>query len=338
MSSIPSTYKKVVVTNFDIDFRKATEVVEVPMPELQPGQVLVRNHYAGVNASDINYSNGVYSQGDPLPLDTGVEACGEVVAVGADVNNFKVGDAVMTSLFAGIGNGYREYFVADPSILAHAPALEPGALCLPIAAATAYLTLNTVGEMGTDETVLITAAAGGVGHLAVQLAKIAGNHVIGTCGSPRKVDLLEQLGCDRIINYREEDVAAVLAEEYPEKIDLVIENVGKGLFDAAVDNLNIRGRLVVNGYISEYKHEPDIIQAPRIYYKLLWKSASLRAFLLPHYLDDLPGALEDILALYSQGQLVPTTDPTEFRGVNAVADAVEHLHSGQNAGKVIVRF
>ncbi len=339
MVSIPDTYRKVVVTELNIDFRKATEIIGVPMPELAPDEVLVKNRYAGVNASDINISAGVYSEGKPLPLDTGIEAAGEVVAIGSEVTKFEVGDPVVTSLFSGIGNGYREYFAAKSKVLIPAPDLVPGVLCLPIAAGTAHLSLYTVGEMGNgDEVVLITAAAGGVGHLAVQLAKLAGNHVIGTCGSPRKAQMLHDLGVDRVINYREEDVAQVIREEYPEQLTLVLENVGKTLFDVAVDNLATRGRLVINGYISEYKSTPDIIESERIYYKLLWKSASLRGFLMPHYLDDLGAALDDIFALYDAGKLNPMHDPTEFRGVEAVADAVEHLHAGQNAGKVVVTF
>jgi hypothetical protein len=339
MVSIPDTYRKVVVTEPNIDFRKATEIVEVPMPELAPDEVLVKNYYAGVNASDINISAGVYSEGKPLPLDTGVEAAGEIVAVGSAVTDFEVGDPVVTSLFSGIGKGYREYFVAKPEVLIPAPDLVPGVLCLPIAAGTAHLALYTVGEMSEgDEVVLITAAAGGVGHLAVQLAKLAGNHVIGTCGSPRKAQMLHDLGVDRVINYREEDVGAVISAEYPEQLTLVMENVGKMLFDVAVDNLATRGRLVINGYISEYKSQPDIIESARIYYKLLWKSASLRGFLMPHYLDDLGAALDDIFRLYDEDKLTPIHDPTAFRGVEEVADAVEHLHSGQNAGKVVVTF
>jgi len=336
--NLPDSYRKVVVTDPSLDFRAATEVIEVPMPELAPDEVLIRNHYAGVNASDINIAAGVYSEGKALPLDTGVEACGEVVAVGSDIQDYKVGDAVLTTLFTGIGAGYREYYPAKVSNIIHAPDLSPGVLCLPIAAATAYIALHFVAEMGQDEVVLVTAAAGGVGHLAAQFAKIAGNHVIGTCGSAEKVALLEDLGVDRIINYREEDPAAVLADEYPEQLTVVMENVGKSLFDTAVDNLAIRGRLVVNGYISEYQSQPEVMQQARVYYKLLWKSASLRGFLLPHYLEHLEEAIGESFRLYSEGKLRPVTDPTTFKGVEQVADAVEYLYTGQNVGKIVVSF
>lgn len=336
--SVPDSYRKVVVTDPSINFRKATEIIEVPMPELAPDEVLIRNHFAGVNASDINVSAGVYSEGKPLPLDTGTEACGEVAAVGADVTDFKVGDAVLTTLFTGIGAAYREYYPAKQNTIMHAPALSPDVLCLPIAAATSYIALVHVAEMGTDETVLVTAAAGGIGHLAVQFAKQAGNHVIGTCGSPEKAALLNELGVDRVINYREEDVAEVLANEYPEELDVVIESVGGSLFDAAVDNLAIRGRLVVNGYISEYKTAPQLVEQARIYHKLLWKSADLRGYIIPHYLEYLEEAISESFRMYEEGTLRPLADSTDFVGLEQVADAVEYLHAGNSIGKVTVRI
>ena len=88
------------------------------------------------------------------------------------------------------------------------------------------MALERVGEMSSHEVVMVTAAAGGTGHIAVQLAKLAGNHVIGTCGSEAKSRLLTELGCDRVINYRLENVADVLKNEYPHGVNLVFECIG----------------------------------------------------------------------------------------------------------------
>jgi hypothetical protein len=111
--------------------------------------------------------------------------------------------------------------------------------------------------MKSQEVVLVTAAAGGTGHIAVQLAKLAGNHVIGTCSSEAKAQLLRELGCDREINYRTEDLDRVLKQEYPKGINLVFDCVGKEVFDTCVDNLAVRGRLVAIGFISEYAKNPE---------------------------------------------------------------------------------
>ena len=99
---------------------------------------------------------------------------------------------------------------------------------------------------------LFLAAAGGTGQFAVQLAKLAGNHVIGTCGSEDKVKFLKEIGCDRVINYKKEDVGTVLKKEYPNGVDLVYECVGGKMLEAAVNSLAIHGKIVVIGMISGY--------------------------------------------------------------------------------------
>lgn len=332
--SLPSHYRKVVITRFDKDFRAATDIQEVPMPEPAANEILVRNMFAGVNASDVNISAGVYFASEP-PHDAGVEASGEVVAVGAEVDQIKVGDHVLTNM---IGGGYREYQTVAADFAIPIAKASPEITSLPAAAIPASMGLDIAGEMRSGETVLVTAAAGGVGHFAVQLAKLAGNHVIATCGTPEKVAMLRDLGADRVIDYREEDVAQVLASEYSDGIDLVLEGVGQGLFDAAVANIATRGRIVVLGFVSEYKTEPQIITAPRIYHQLLWKSAMVRGFLYSDYVPQIGEHMAKLLGLMSEGKLRAITDPTEFVGIESVADAVEYLHSGANVGKVIVRF
>jgi prostaglandin reductase 3 len=257
---IPATYRKIVTRKFSRNFREATEIVSVPMQMPGPGQILVKNYYAGVNASDVNIAAGVYPLGDP-PFDMGVESSGEVVAVGEGVTNVKVGDHVL--LFV-IGGGYREYLVTDAAGAYKIPGATAGATALMVGALTARVGMYIAGELKSGETILITAAAGGVGSFAVQYAKLEGNYVIGTTSTEEKAALLHELGCDRVIVYTKEDVASVLKKEYPEGIDFVFESVGIELFDAAVDALKIRGRMVINGYISEYNDGAKPVTQPRM--------------------------------------------------------------------------
>lgn len=329
------TYRKVIVTRPGRDFRAAIDIVEVPLPSPAPQEVLIRNLFAGVNASDVNISAGVYFMNIPLPWDTGVEAAGEVVAVGSAVEHLKAGDHVLTT---SIGGGYREYFLVDASLAIPIPQASAELTAVSVGALSASMSLELGGNLSSGETVLITAAAGGVGHFAVQLAKQAGNHVIGTTSTAAKADLLTEMGCDRVINYREEDVQAVLKAEYPQGIDLVLDGVGGDLFDALVPNLATRGRIVVIGFISEYHGDPQIITAPRLYHQLLWKSATVRGFLFSDYVPEIPTYMGKMMALFEAGQLHAHVDPTPFVGIDAVPDAVEHLQTGKNAGKVIVRF
>ncbi|MCA0455049.1 MAG: zinc-binding dehydrogenase [Chloroflexi bacterium] len=331
---LPKTYRKLIATTFSNNFRAASEIVEVELKPPTGHEITIRNHYAGVNATDVNISAGLYTPGATPPLDLGAELVGEVVAVGEKVTDYKVGDTVISTAIGG----YAEYVTVRSRFVIPVPEATPQVLALVASGVTAALGLNTVGEMRTGETVLVTAAAGGTGQFAVQLAKLAGNTVIGTCGSDEKAERLTSLGCDRVINYKREDVGAVLKAEYPQGINLVYESVGGSLFDTCVENLAVRGRLVIIGYISEYMSQPELVTRPRIYRILLSKSASLRSMFLLHFIRQVPEELVKLIDLYQSGKLKAEVDPTPFQGVEQAADAVEYLHTGKSAGKVVVKF
>ncbi|MBD0266224.1 MAG: zinc-binding dehydrogenase, partial [Tolypothrix sp. Co-bin9] len=269
------------------------------------------------------------------PFDLGVEAVGEVVAVGDNIQDFQVGNAVVTTVRGG---GYREYQVMDANLAIKVREATPEVLTIIPTGISALVALEQVGEMKSNEVVLVTAAAGGTGHIAVQLAKLAGKHVIGTCSSEAKVQLLKELGCDRIINYRTENLNQVLKQEYPNGINLIFECVGKAVFDTCVENLAVRGRLVVVGFISEYAKDLEQITQPRIYQQLFWKAASVRGFLMPHYKEYTAEARDRLLNLFYTDKLKVAVDPTQFQGIESISNAVEYLLSGQNCGKVVVRF
>jgi NADPH-dependent curcumin reductase CurA len=332
-----STYKKLVAKQFAQNFKSAVEIVELPIPNPAPDEIIIRNKFAGINAGfdtlicrgDVPYVNLT------LPFDLGVEAVGEVVAVGENVTDFQVGEAVVTTVRGG---GYREYQAINTNLAFKVREAKPEILTLMPTGVSALVALEQVGEMKSQEVVLVTAAAGGTGHIAVQLAKLAGNHVIGTCGSDRKEELLRELGCDRIINYRTENLNQVLQQEYPNGVNLVFECVGRQVFDTCVDNLAIRGRLVVVGFVSEYGNNFEQVTQPRIYQKLFWKAASVRGFLMPMYKEYMVEARDRLFNLFYSDKLKVAVDPTEFQGVESIPVAVEYLLSGRNCGKVVVKF
>lgn len=333
--TLPTRFRKLVVTNPGPDFRNATRIVEVDMPALKQGEILIRNRFAGVNASDPVFSSGGYGH-TQTPFDIGIESGGEVVAVGAGVTEPKVGAQV---LVYGFGGGYAEYRVAEAAQAIPVPEASAAATSILIAGLTASIGLE-VGELKGGDTVLVTAAAGSVGSYAVQLAKQAGAHVIGTCGSDEKAQWLEGIGCDRAINYRKEDLDAVLAQEYPQGIDLVCENVGRKMFDVAVQHLAIFGRVVCIGAVSEYEKGMvwEEVTGVRIYHSLLAKSAVIRGFFLPHYPHRFPEHLQKLMTLVGEEKIIAPIDPVEFNGIDSIADAVDHLHGGRNKGKVLIRF
>lgn len=331
---LPTTYRKVIAARFSNQFRDAAEIVETELKPPQPHEITIRTRYAGVNATDVNISAGYYTPGATPPIDLGAEVAGEVVAVGENVKDFKVGDSVVTNTLGG----YTEYYNVRSRFAIPVPEATPEVLSLVLSGTTASLGLNTVGDMKSGETVLVTAAAGGTGQFAVQLAKLAGNTVIGTCSTDDKAELLKALGCDRVVNYKQEDLGTVLKAEYPRGMDLVYESVGRKMFDTCVDSLAIRGRLVIIGYITEYLDTPEKVTSERIYYKLLGKSASIRSMFLLHFIKQVPEHMANLMELYQAGKLKVEVDATVFKGVEQVADAVEHLHSGKSTGKVVVRF
>ncbi len=330
-------YKKLIAKQFDQDFQSAVEVVEIPIPQPGAKEILIRNKFAGINSGfDTLLCQGKvpYVNLTP-PFDLGVEAVGEIVAVGDQIQDFQVGDAVVTTVRGG---GYREYQVIDAKLAVKVREATPEVLTLMPTGLSALVALEKVGEMKRDEVVLITAAAGGTGHIALQLAKLSGNHVIGTCGSQKKAELLKKLGCDRIINYRTENLDHVFKTEYPNGINLVFDCVGKQVFDACVENLAIRGRLVVVGFIAEYGKSVEELTQPRIYHKLFWKAASVRGFLMPLYQEYAAEARDRLLNLFYSGKLKVAIDSTQFNGIESIPIAVKYLLNGQNCGKVVVRF
>ena len=327
--------RKLVATKLTPDFREAARIVEEEVGGPGPGEVLVRNRVAGVNASDVNMTAGRYDPTAEPPFDLGFEAAGTVEAVGEGVEHLSPGDAVA---FSVLGGGFRDLAVVPARVAVPVPEPSAEALSVLVSGLTASISLEQVGEVQAGETVLVTAAAGGTGQYAVQLAKRAGARVFGTCGSDEKASLLRDLGCDRPINYRDEDVKAVLKSEAPGGLDVVYEAVGGELFDLALKALAVKGRLITIGYVGEYVDGPERLTDVRVYHRLLWRSASIRGFFLPHYASHYREHMGRLLGLVASGELTVAIDPAEFRGLEAVADAVEHLHSGDSRGKVVVRL
>lgn len=331
------SYRKVVIRELTGDFRTATHVVDSPWEEPGPGQVLMRNRYAGVNgvfdknlcANKIRYVNVTPG------YEMGVEAIGDVLAVGPDVTHLKVGDAIAV---AKLGSGYREYYLADAAKAVLVREASAEILTLIPTGISAWVGLHEIARMKSGETVAISAAAGGIGHVLVQLAKLAGNRVIALTRSERKAAALRTLGADRVIDTSRENLREVLTREFPQGIDLAYDTVGGEVFDAFVDHIAFRGRLIISGHTSDFDKPIEDVLQPRMYRKLYWKSATVRGFQMPAYPEFFEMGCRGILDLYYGGKLQVWVDPTPFVGVDGAADAVEHLLNGRNLGKVVVRF
>jgi NADPH-dependent curcumin reductase CurA len=329
------TFQAIRLERFASSFREAAEIVELPLGEPGPGQLLVRNQFCGVNGifdTQIARNAVDYVKISPPTL-TGVEALGIVEACGEGVEGFAAGDSVVTPRFPG---GYRTWNIAPASHFAKTPGADRDWLALASTGVSALVALEHVGQLRDGETVAISAAAGGLGHLLVQLALIRGCHVIAVCGGQAKGDFVRGLGAHRVIDYRCESVGEVLGREYRDRIDLAIDTVSGEIFDAFLDNLAPHGRLVVGGAAADLEGRPEIVTGPRIAHKLYYKGASVRGFMNGLLTEQWPAARQRVFDLYREGRLVPTFDQTPFTGLPGVFDAVEHLLSGRSMGKVIV--
>jgi NADPH-dependent curcumin reductase CurA len=330
-----TSFRAIRMERFAPSFREAAGIVEMPLALPGPGELRVRNHYCGVNGIfDTQIArNAVDYVKIRLPSLTGVEALGVVDCCGAEVRGFAPGDAVVTTRFPG---GYRDWNIAPEGHFARVPNDHRDWLALASTGVSATVALEHVGALRDGETVAISAAAGGLGHFLVQLALLRGCHVVALCGGPRKAAFLRGLGAHRVIDYRAESVADVLAAEYKDKLDVAIDTVSGAIFDAFLDNIAPHGRLVVGGAAADLEGRPEIITAPRIAHKLYYKGASVRGFMNGLLMDLWPAARARVFGLYEAGRLRVVFDEERFVGLDRVFDAVEHLLSGRSIGKVSV--
>ncbi len=332
-----TSYRALQLTRHARTLRAATEIVPLPMREPGPGEIAVRNAWCGINGIfDTQIArDAVDYVSVQLPAVMGVEAIGTVSAVGAGVRGFAPGDAAVTVRFGG---GYREANVAPAAAFVAVPSASRDWLALASTGVSAWLALDHAGQARPGNTVAISAAAGGLGHFLVQLAKFRGCRVVAICGGPQKAEFVRGLGADRVIDHRQESVAEVLNREFKDGIDVAIDTVSGAIFDAMLDNLAPHGRLVVGGAAEDLEGEPEVVTAPRIAHKLYYKGASVRGFMNGLLTAQWPQARRKVFAAYRAGQVRVCFDATPFRGLQQVCDAAEHLLAGRSMGKVVVQL
>ena len=274
--------------------------VEAEKPSPGEGEVLVEVKSAGVNYADTMRRRDQYVESQELPFTPGSEIAGIVAEVGGGVEGANVGDRVVTLLGTG---GYAEYVVAPSMNLIPVPdELDfDEAAAIPLQGLTAYHVLETSGQLKEGESVVVHAAAGGVGTLAIQIAKLMGaGPVIATASTQEKLDLARDLGADVLINYTEEN--------WPEKVreatdgagaDVILEMVGADFPQKNLECLNVSGRMVVFGAASGDRG--SLVPAA-----LMKKNHTVAGFYLPNIMSrpELFGpSLEKILGWISSGGL-----------------------------------
>ncbi|KPI88646.1 oxidoreductase-like protein [Leptomonas seymouri] len=341
MSTAAGTFRRIVAHDLSVNFRVATSIVQAEFPKgLHPKAVLVKNKYLGINASDINFTAGIYQPDVRPPFGCGFEAAGEVVEVGSAVQDLKPGAAVVTREYGA----FAEYQAVARRHVKAIPSLAKEYLPLDLSATTASVALEQVLRPQKGERAVVTAAAGGTGQFAVQLLKsVYECSVVGTCSSEGKADfLVDKLHCDGAVNYRRKacQVAAALQQHYPRGAHIAYESVGGDLLESVIEALALRGRIVSLGCVSAYQDGSVEVASGRkpLPLQLLAKSASLSTFFLPHFAKYEAAHFARLCALHDKGTIHSFIDPAVFRGLEGVYDAIEWMFARENCGKVMVEL
>jgi NADPH2:quinone reductase len=307
------------------------KVGEIHEPEIRPGTLKLDVRAAGCNFFDILMLQGTYQVKPPFPFVPGAEVAGIVTEVGEGVEDFRPGERVFAS--AGMG-GYAERAVVPAQSAWHLPdamSFEEGA-ALPIIYPTSYAGLVWRAALEAGETLLVHAAAGGVGLAAGQIGKALGARVIATAGDPAKLDVAAQSGADVGIDYRKEDfVARVMEETGGRGADVIYDSVGGEILNRSLKCIAWNGRLVVIGFASG---EIPSIKANRILLKNIAVTGLHWGAYAHHEPERIPEVFQALFDLYARGQIKPVifaTYPLE-EASRALAD----LGSRRSYGKLII--
>lgn len=320
---IPETMKALEVTSWDGP--GAAHVVDAPVPQPGPGQLLLKIGAAAINFADTMQSRGRYPGGPQAPYLAGYEAAGVVVVAGPDTN-FKPGDEVI-----GFGRGaFADYMVVQEAMARPLPKgwTPTKGAALWTSWYTAAGALHHLGQVKEGETVLIHAAAGGVGQAAVRLAKHLGARVIATASSAEKLELAKQRGADVLINYKTEDfVAAVKAATDGRGADLILEMVGGETFRRNFEAVIPQGRIVVYGLSSG---ERASIDNHELVFEYPVKLMGLNMGKRPEYFAPLFGLIEQWIA---EGVIDP--EEPERHSLDALPAVMAALENRKTAGKQV---
>ena len=309
-------------------------VVEIAVPEPAPGQVLVHNRFLSVDPYMRGRMRDAKSYASPFALGevmTGM-AVGEVVA--SQSPDLTVGDIVLHDL------GWREYALGAAATFRAVPATDAPLSAwlgvLGMVGLTAWVGMLEIAALQHGEVVFVSGAAGAVGSLAGQIARLHGaSRVVGSVGSAAKARYIcDELGFDAAFDYHDGPVARSLAEAAPEGIDVYYDNVGGEHLEAAIGALRVHGRAALCGAISQYNAaEPPA--GPRNLALMIGKRLTLRGFLVGDHVASQPAFLAEVGGWLAEGRI--HLAETIVDGVETAPGAFIGLLRGENTGKMLVR-
>ncbi|MDA9328290.1 NADP-dependent oxidoreductase [Flavobacteriaceae bacterium] len=304
------------------------------IPTLKEGEVLIQHHYISLDPAMRGWMNDSKSYIPPVGINE-VMRSGSIGKV-IEVNNhpiFKVGDCV-----TGWG-GVQQYVATDGAgwfkvddTIAPMP-LFIGTLGMP--GMTAYFGIHEVGKIKEGDIVLVSGAAGAVGSVVGQIAKIKGCTVIGIAGGKDKCDyLLNELGFDAAIDYKSENIYEALKEKCPKGIDVYFDNVGGEILNAALSKLRMHARIVICGAISQYNNKV-LVKGPSNYLSLLVNRATMQGMVVMDYAKDYKKAAEEMGMWIAQGKLKSKEDI--YNGIENFQETYARLFNGNKKGKLVLK-
>jgi len=313
------------------------DLVTEDTPALNDGEFLIRNHYASLDPAIRGWMDDAESYMPPIPLGAPVRATTIGVVEDSKADGFEKGQWVM-----GL-NGIEEYSVGtlggftqpiDPAMV---PEVTNFLSLFGAVGMTAYFGLFEVCKPGKGDTVLVSGAAGAVGSIVGQLAKIHGCRTVGIAGGPEKcARLKDRYGFDAVIDYRGKDVDALskaIGEAAPDGVDVIFENVGGDILDAGLNNINRHARIGLCGLISEYNS--DAVGARNIW-QLIVHRASITGLLVADYVERFGEGAQAMAPWAADGRI--KIDEHIDEGIENAYDAFMRLFSGSNQGKMILKL
>ncbi|KOR85820.1 quinone oxidoreductase [Bacillus sp. FJAT-22058] len=313
------------------------QLEEVSKPELKPGHVLIQVKASSVNAIDTKVRAGAVPAVAPeFPAVLHGDVAGLVTAVGEGVTGFKVGDEVFGCAggFKGTGGALAEFMLADADLLAHKPknlTMEEAA-ALPLVAITAWEALFNRAHLVPGQDILIHAATGGVGHVAIQLAKWQGATVYTTASSQEKLEIGTRLGADVTINYREESVHDYVLKYTDGKgFDVVFDTVGGENLDRSFEAAAVHGTVAAIAARSTHDLSPVHSKGLSLHVTFM-----LLKILNKDMHKQYGEILKKVAKVVEEGKLRPLVDPNMFT-FDEVSKAHEYMESGKAIGKIVLK-
>lgn len=304
------------------------------IPELEEGEILVEHHYISLDPAMRGWMNDTKSYIPPVAIDDVMRAgsIGKVIKNNGNPK-FEIGDVVTS------WGGVQQYVITNgdswykvDTRLAPMPKYI-GILGMP--GMTAYFGITEVGKIKEGDIVLVSGAAGAVGSVVGQIAKIKGCTVIGIAGGQEKCDYIKnELGFDDAIDYKSENIYSALKQKCPKGVDVYFDNVGGKILDAALSKLRMHARVVICGAISQYNNKTRI-DGPSNYLSLLVTRSTMQGMVVMDYAKKFGDAAKQMGIWMQEGKLKSKEDI--YEGIENFHETYNRLFSGEKKGKLVLK-